>query len=218
MRAKLEDAKAEVSDRSGTLAALLGLSNWRPAAAGSLAPLALDPGLLALPDRAINTPAVVAAVRSEAAAQSAIDVARRERWPVPAVSVGRTWTNDPYGAVNVMGLTVEIPIFDTKRGPLARAQADAQAATLRRQLVTAETAANLQRLADVIRGRRAALERFEEDAGSRLPPLKQMAEDAYRLGRGSILELLDATRSRYELQQIRRDLAFCTRQFRSSAT
>ena len=34
-----------------------------------------------------------------------------------------------------------------------------------------------------------------------------MAEDAYRLGRGTILELVDATRSRYELQQIRRDLA-----------
>ena len=33
-----------------------------------------------------------------------------------------------------------------------------------------------------------------------------MAEDAYRLGRGTILELLDATRSRYDIQQTRVDL------------
>ena len=36
--------------------------------------------------------------------------------------------------------------------------------------------------------------------------LKQMSEDAYRLGRSSILELLDATRSHYEFQRTRVDL------------
>jgi len=40
-----------------------------------------------------------------------------------------------------------------------------------------------------------------------VPALKQMAEDAYRLGKGTILELLDTVRSRYELQQSRVDLA-----------
>jgi cobalt-zinc-cadmium efflux system outer membrane protein len=102
---------------------------------------------------------------------------------------------------------MEIPIFDTRRGQLARARADAHAATLRRQLVTAEAAANLQRLSDVVAVRSQALESFDREAASKLPPLKQMAEDAYRLGRGSILELLDATRSRYDLLQARRDLA-----------
>jgi cobalt-zinc-cadmium efflux system outer membrane protein len=34
-----------------------------------------------------------------------------------------------------------------------------------------------------------------------------MAEDGYRLGRGTILELLDAARTRYELQQSRVELA-----------
>ena len=42
---------------------------------------------------------------------------------------------------------------------------------------------------------------------SAYPQLKQMAEDAYRLGRGTMLELLDAVRSRYELQQSRVELA-----------
>jgi cobalt-zinc-cadmium efflux system outer membrane protein len=41
---------------------------------------------------------------------------------------------------------------------------------------------------------------------SRFPALKQMAEDAYRLGKGLIVELLDATRTRFETQLAQIDL------------
>jgi len=206
-RARLADAQAEVADRAGGLAALLGLRDWRPRAAGPLQPLGLGTEALAQPrDRATTSPAAVAATREETAAKSAIEVAKRERWPTPSVVAGRTWTSDPYGGANYLGLSVEIPILDTRRGPLAKAEADAITATLRRELAQAEVGANLDRLASVIAVRQSALQRFEQEAGVRLPALQQMAEDAYRLGRGSILELLDATRSRYELQQARIEL------------
>jgi len=136
-----------------------------------------------------------------------VEVARRERWPVPSVSAGRAWTSDPFGSANFLGLSVEIPILDTRRGQLAKAESDAVAATLRRELTQAEVAANLGRLAGVIISREAALQQFEREAAAKLPLLKQMAEDAYRLGRGTILDLLDATRSRNELRQTRIDLA-----------
>lgn len=206
-RAKLEEARAEVSDRAGSLAALLGLQNWRPRAAGEFRPLVLGAGALDRPrDRVGASPATVAALRDETAAQSGVEVARRERWPVPAVSAGRAWTSDPFGAANFLGLSVEIPVLDTRRGQLAKAEADAISATLRRELATAEVAANLERYANVIAARQAALQRFQDEAAVRLPLLKQMAEDAYRLGRSSIFELLDSTRSRYDLHQTRIDL------------
>ena len=206
-RARLADAQAEVADRAGGLAALLGLRDWRPRAAGPLRPLDLGADALAQPrDRVTTSPATVAAAREETAAKSAIEVAKRERWPTPSVVAGRTWTSDPYGGANYLGLSVEIPILDTRRGPLAKAEADAITATLRRELAQAEVGANLDRLASVIAARQSALQRFEQEAGVRLPALQQMAEDAYRLGRGSILELLDSTRSRYELQQARIEL------------
>jgi cobalt-zinc-cadmium efflux system outer membrane protein len=206
-RARLDEARAEVADRAGGLAALLGLRNWRPRAAGPLQPLGLGADVLAQPrERATTSPAAVAATREEVAAKSAIEVAKRERWPTPSVVAGRTWTSDPYGGANYLGLNVEIPIFDTRRGPLAKAEADAITATLRRELAQAEVGANLERLASVIAARQSALQRFEEEAAVRLPSLQRMAEDAYRLGRGSILVLLDSTRSRYELQQARIDL------------
>lgn len=207
LRAKLDESKADISDRAGNLAALLGLPDWRPRAAGSLKPMALDAGVLARSrDHVATSPAAVAAIRDETAAQSGVEVARRERWPVPSVSAGRSWTTDPYGSANFLGLSIEIPIFDTRRGQFAKAEADAIAATLRRELTQAEVAANLERLAGVIVSREAALQRFEREAAGKLPALKQMAEDAYRLGRGTILDLLDSTRSRHELQQTRIDL------------
>lgn len=206
-RAKLDDAKADIADRAGNLATLLGLPKWRPRAAGDLRPLVLRADALDNPrDRAPASPASITALREETAAHSGVEVARRERWPVPSVSAGRAWTSEPFGAANFLGLSVEIPILDTRRGPLAKAEAEAIAAAMRRELVQAEVATNLERYANVIAVREAALQRFQEDASARLPLLKQMAEDAYRLGRGTIFELLDSTRSRYDLHQTRIDL------------
>jgi cobalt-zinc-cadmium efflux system outer membrane protein len=207
LRAKHEDARADVAERSGSLAALLGLPEWHPTAVGTLATLDEPRRGLTPSEYALAAPATVAAAREQEAAESAVEVARRERWPVPALSMGRVWTNDPFGAANRLGVTVELPIFDTRKGPLARAEAEAGAAALKRSLVAAELAANVNKLQEVVSARRIALAEFDRNAATRLPALKQMAEDAYRLGRTSILELLDATRSRYELQQIRVDLA-----------
>lgn len=207
LRAKQQETNADVADRAGNLAALLGLPNWQPRASGSLSPLALGTDAIARPhEHTLTSPAIIAAKRGEEAALSGVEVARRERVPVPSVSVGRSWTSAPFGAASFVGLSIEIPILDTKRGPLMKAEADAQAAMLRRDLAIAEIGANLERLSGIIAARQAALERFDAEGAAHLPALKQMAEDAYRLGRGSILELLDATRSRYELQQTRIDL------------
>lgn len=206
-RARLEDSRADIADRAGSLAALLGLPDVRPAATGALAPLALDASWLNTPrERAAASPAVLAASEEERAARSGVEVAECERWPVPSLNLGRSATADPFGAANYLGVSVELMIFDTRRGPVAKAQSDANAARLRRELAYAETAATLERYGSVIRARQAALQRFDSESSSRLAELKVMSEHAYRLGRGSIFELLDSTRSRFELRQSRIDL------------
>jgi outer membrane protein, heavy metal efflux system len=205
--ARLEDARADIADRAGTLAALLGRPELRPSATGSLAPLAMDGSWLSAPrERASASPAVVAAGEEEKAAQSGVEVARRERWPVPSVSFGRSATADPFGAANFLGMSVELPIFDTRRGPLAKAESEATAARLRRELAQAEVAATLERFGNVIAARQNALRRLDQESASRLAQLKEMSEQAYRLGRSSIFELLDSTRSRHDLQQSRIEL------------
>ena len=207
---KLEEFKAEVADRSGGLASLLGLRGWQPRATDVYGPLKMDVKALAnsttLIDRANASPAVQLATEEERVAQSGVALAKRERWPVPVLNLGRSWSTTPYGAANAMGLSVEVPLLDDRRGPVIKAEVDAKRAALQRELALSAVAATLQRQALVIAARQAALERFETDAAARLASLKEMAEHAYRLGKGTIFELLDSTRSRGELLEKRVDL------------
>src|SRR5262249_38632040 len=69
-RAKLQEARAKVADRAGTLAALLGFSRWRPQARGALTPLQIDvagPG--AAGGKGWTSPSPVAALCEEEAAR-----------------------------------------------------------------------------------------------------------------------------------------------------
>jgi len=202
---RLADARADAAEKSAGLASLLGAPGWRPRASGVLAtagesgPAGLASELPAL--RAVlasGNPQILAARREEETARAAIRRAELERWPVPVLSLGRTWTNEPFGAANFIGLSTEVPVFDTRQGPLAKAQADLRAAERRREALQVEAEVELARLLDALAQRRAALARFERNVDLRSPALRQMAEDAYRLGRSTVLELIDAARTRVD--------------------
>jgi len=211
VNARAADARAEVAEKSVGLAALLGAPGWRPSASGAVAPAGLSSNAAEWREALISrNPQIVAARREEEAAQAALTRTERERWPVPVLSVGRTWTSDPFGAANFVGLSTEIPLSDARRGLMAKAAADLRAAQRRREAIEAEIDVELRRLVDGLALRQAALERFRRNVGERIPALKQMAEDAYRLGRGSLLELIDAARSRLDARLTEVDLRAAT--------
>jgi cobalt-zinc-cadmium efflux system outer membrane protein len=149
-------------------------------------------------------PAARLARDEKAAAEARIEQAKRERFPVPSLAYSRMWTSGPYGAANFIGLQSEIPILDTRRGLEDRARADAMAARERERAGNAVLAAEYDRQRETLRARREALRRFETEvpAGEFL----EMAESAYRLGRGSLFELLDARRTRLEATVARLEL------------
>ena len=43
---------------------------------------------------------------------SGLERARRERWPVPSVFLGTTFTGQPYGNATYALVSVDLPIFD----------------------------------------------------------------------------------------------------------
>jgi len=211
MNARLEDARAELAEKSAGLATLLRAPGWRPTAIGNPVPEGLSPDAANWRDSMLSgNPQIVAARREEDVAQAALKRSERERWPVPVLSLGRSWTGDPFGAANFVGLSTEIPLSDAWRGLMAKAAADVRAAQRRREAIEAEADVELRRLIDALAQRRAALERFRRNVGERIPALKQMAEDAYRLGRGSLLELIDAARSRLDARLTEVDLRAAT--------
>ena len=196
---RLADARGDVAEKAAGLATLLGAPGWRPRADGPLASAGLqtDPSAWRT-SLASGNAQLIAARREEDIARAAVRRAELERWPVPVLSLGRTWTSEPFGAANFIGLSTEVPLFDSKRGQLARAQADLRAAERRREAVEAEASVELGRLIEALVQRRSVLERFERKVDVRSPALRQMAEDAYRLGRGTVLELIDAARTRVD--------------------
>ena len=99
---------------------------------------------------------------------------------------------DGDGRHAVLGVSVEIPLFDRREGPIARANAVAKESRQRRRAVILAAQAELGRAIDQFQQLQRVAERFDADSLSALPELERMARDAYRLGRGSILELIDA--------------------------
>lgn len=211
---RLAEARADAAEKSAGLASLLGAPGWRPRADGVLAPANLANDLSTLRAAlASGNPQIIAARREEDTARASVRRAELERWPVPVLSLNRTWTSEPFGAANFIGFSTEVPILDSRRGQLDKAQADLRAAERRREALEAEVGVELGRLVDALVERRAALERFERKVDVRSPALRQMAEDAYRLGRGTVLELIDAARTRVDARVTGIDLrAFTVQQ------
>jgi outer membrane protein, heavy metal efflux system len=194
----VQKAEAEVAEQAAALAALAGTGGWRPQAQGALETLRPQPSVDAdaLLDR---SPALQTARAETRAAEARIELAQRERFPVPSIGVGRTWTSGPFGATNFLGVSSEIPILDTRRAQEDKARAEAAAARSRERAIEAGLRAELQRHLEALRARRAALERLKGgDTG-----FLEMAESAYRLGRATLFELLDARRTQLEAADAR---------------
>ncbi len=201
MATRLESARTDVVGTTGQLGVLLGLPNWKPQVSGSLTPLGTPADinkLWALAEE--NNPAIETAYRETVAADANIEKAKTERWPIPALQVGTAYTDKPYGLATYVGVAVDVPIFDRGQGGMARAEASKHTAILNRELLLASTRQELERAVEVLKRRRATLTNYETQVVEPLVTIRQMSEDAYRFGKTSLLELLDASRSRTEIK------------------
>ncbi|MES2452004.1 MAG: TolC family protein [Pseudomonadota bacterium] len=204
-RANLADAEVDAISAQADLANALGLPNWRPRANGRLDGLALLP---AGQRRSVDElPSVASAIADERVARADVAAARRERFPEVSINGGRFWTTSPFGPTYSIGLSLEVPLFDRRKGPVRKAEADARAAEFRTQIARARAASEVARYAAQVETRSSTLFTFNRQIGDKLPTLGRMAEDAYRLGGGSIVDLIDATRSRFDNEVTRIDLA-----------
>lgn len=204
-RADLADAEVDQVSAQGDLANALGYADWHPQAIGSLDTLA---SMSATSARDIDDlPSVASALADQRAAQADVVTARRERFPEVSASGGRFWTSQPFGPTYSLGVTVEIPLFDKRNGAVRKAETEARAAEFRTTLARAKAQTDIERYEAQVRIRAQALQTFNQRIGDKLPALGRMAEDSYRLNGGSIVELIEATRSRFDNELTRTQLA-----------
>ena len=197
MAARVAEAQADMAQISARLAEAAGFPSWRPMGLGSVALPVQALGFEELwPEARRRLPTVRAALADEAYAKQRIEVARRDAWPVPSFGMGGI-RNDA-GRDAVIGVSVSIPIFDRNQGPIAQAQAEARELNYRSMAVIHAAETELRRAIEQSNQRKDIAARFERDALTVVPRLRQMAEDAYRLGRGGILEMIDAIQAAAE--------------------
>ncbi|MFT4052904.1 MAG: TolC family protein [Novosphingobium sp.] len=195
-RADLVEAESDVISARTDLANALGFAGWHPVATGTLDEVS---GTGFSPAQSADVlPAVVAAQDEQNAARADVLTARRERFPEVSINGGRFWTTSPFGATYMAGLTLEVPLFDRRNGAVRKAEADARAAELRTEIARAKALAEIDRYTELVETRATALDTFNSRVGGKLDALGRMAEDSYRLGGGSVIELIDATRSRFD--------------------
>lgn len=207
LQARLEDTQTEVASTVGKIGVLLGFPDWKLEALGTLAPIGAPADVNSLWQQVEhNNPELESARRETVAADAGLERARRERFPVPSLFAGTAFTDNPYGNAIYSGFSVDLPLFDRGQGGMAKASAEKNAALLKRDLLMASTKQELERAVSVLARRRDTLAKFERDVLQPLPTLKQMAEDAYRLGKSGLLELLDSSRSRIEIKLSHLDL------------
>ena len=201
LEVEVMNAATGVEDASGRLAALLGFPGWTPEAVGTLAPANVPTEIEDLWSTAQHRlPGIVALRERQGAAQGGLALARRERVPIPELSGGALTTREVTGTSAFVGLSLPLPLFDRNRGAIVRATAEIDAASLEMNAEVAEARAEIERTRTTLVSHRRTLAMLEDEVVQKLPDLRRMAEDAYREGRGGILDLLDASRSLKELQ------------------
>ncbi|WP_280191857.1 TolC family protein [Delftia sp. PS-11] len=194
MAMQVNQAQSDWLDAASHAAMLAALPHWEPRAAGSLqaVPVSQLPSEQALWEEARQRlPALVAAQAELDQLRHKIELERREALPTPSVSVARV-RNRLDGNYNQIGVSMELPLFDRREGQIARAQVEAEQAQLRYDAALIEARTELQRALKQLKLRRDAVRAYEKQGLAQIAPLHQMAQDAYKLGQGSILELIDS--------------------------
>lgn len=209
---QVKKANAELQEAIVKMAALAAMPAWRPKAFGSLKPL--QPQAQAQTFGSFDTlweqaqgrlPAIRTADAELELARQQVLLQKREALPAVAINYGRI-RNRNDGNYNQVGVSVEVPLFDRKQGAIARAEVGVVQAQHRREAAELAAKAELVRSLQQLGLKRDALSDFEDAGMAQMGSLRQMTEDAYRLGKSSILDLIDALQTLHERRMDHLDL------------
>lgn len=194
MSMQVSKAQAALRDAAARVASIAALPQWKVRVEGSLQ--ATDLRKAPAYDQLWSTaqtqlPSLRASQAELDRARQKIKLEQREALPTPSFGLSRI-RNSGDGSFNQVGVSVEIPLFDRRQGPIERAKVEADQAELRRDAAVLAAQSELQRALQQLSLRRTAVRDYEKEGLAQIAPLHQMAQDAYKLGKGTILELIDA--------------------------
>ena len=151
--------------------------------------------------------------RAEAQKQGA----KASRWP--GVELRYAQTREPDIRNHTVGVSVQIPLFDQRRGPIEEAASEAERARVRMEGRRAELEQQMRQAWKVLEMAQVRTKALGEGSVHEAEAALRVAEAAYRFGERGILDVLDAQRvlrtvradlleARYQLQSARIELDF----------
>ncbi len=144
-------------------------------------------------------------------ARSRIEEARQRL--LPGVDLRLSQVREPDVRQDIVGVSVQVPIFDQLRGPRAEALADRERTLARLDGRRAELVQQLELAWRSVEIARVRVQALSEGAVKASEAALRVAEAAYRFGERGILEVLDAQRV---LRAVRQDLLLARFQLQSS--
>lgn len=143
--------------------------------------------------------------------QSRIAEAQASR--LPGLEVRLSQIREPDVRQEVLGVSIQLPLFDQRRGPRAEAIAERERTTARLEGRRAELIQQLELSWKSVEIARVRIKALSEGAMRDAEAALRVAQAAYRFGERGILEVLDAQRV---LRAVRQDLLLARYQLQAS--
>lgn len=118
----------------------------------------------------------------------------------PSVGVGIRQIRETNDRAFVAGVSLPLPIFDRNRGNIAAARSNVTAAFARRSAALASATAQIRNATTAYEAAEARVQALEAAAIPQAKEGLRLTDLAYRAGRASLLELLDAQQAFAEIQ------------------
>ena len=170
-------------------------NGWQPRARGDLTPIDLTQTADTLWERARRSIPRSLPRRSVSKTEAVVSQAGRERAPEVSVQIGLMATRRGQPVRFHRSIDAPADPQPPARPNRPRSCGLTNVARREQRAIFAETEAALQRSIAVSRSRHAAAARLAQEVFAHLPELRRMAEESYRQGKSSIVDLLDAFRS-----------------------
>jgi cobalt-zinc-cadmium efflux system outer membrane protein len=140
-------------------------------------------------------------------------IAEAQASRLPGLELRLSQIREPDVRQDILGVSVQVPLFDQRRGPRAEAIAERERTTARLEGRRAELIQQLELSWKSVEIARVRIKALSEGAMRDAEAALRVAQAAYRFGERGILEVLDAQRV---LRAVRQDLLLARYQLQAS--
>jgi cobalt-zinc-cadmium efflux system outer membrane protein len=143
-----------------------------------------------------SNPDLVTAERELAIEQRRTDVLRAERWPTPTFTFGGVFdAPGEYKAGAMGGVSIGLPLFSRNQGEIAQSQATITQIRIKHDAALRMVESGVFGAVAVVDAQRKQVQSYRDTLVPTATAILDLAEESYRLGRSSVLSVLEAQRS-----------------------